>query len=311
MLLLKDRDVTPMRLYLLAFVLLACLGTPVRAQEIELSTEITMDILTPSQKTYLSEFEQKILDYVNNHRWTDVEFYGDRIPVRMSINFLSGTDAGEFTAQVVVDGQRRIWKDGRPTQLTSLMFRIMDAKWTFSYLQGQPFVHDEYQYNEIASFIDFYMYLALGMDFDSYEPLQGSPYYQKAITIAQRSQSSRNAAEWQGQSNQYSRLNFINEVLNAQYEKFREGLYWYYYEGLDFLETEKDFARRAIAKALENLAEILARTGTRSLLLTMWLEAKNSEFCKLLEGYPDRTKVMNLMAQVDPARQQVYKQCTF
>ncbi len=300
-----------MRIILLSLLILTAAGMPLRAQEILLSTEVTMDILTPSQKTYIGEFEQKLNDYVNSHRWTDVEFYGDQIPVRMSVNFQSGTDAGDFTAQVVIDGQRRIWKDGRPTQLTSLMFRIMDTKWSFSYLQGQPFVHDEYQYNDITSFIDFYMYLALGMDFDSYEPLAGSPYYQKALTIAQRSQSSRNAGEWQGQSNQYSRMNFISELMNAQYERFREALYWYYYEGLDFLETEPEFARRAVAKALEKIAEILARTGSRSLLLTMWLEAKSSEFCRLLEGYTDRPKLMKLMIQVDPARQQVYQKCAF
>lgn len=300
-----------MRRILLAIFLLSTLTGTLSAQEIDLMTEVTMDALTPSQKTYLAKFEEKVKDYVNMHRWTDVEFYGDQIPVRMSINFLSGTDAGEFTAQVVVDGQRRLWKDGRPLQMTSLMFRIMDSKWAFSYQQGQPFVHDEYQYNDITSLLDFYMYIALGLDFDSYEPLAGSPYYQKALTIAQRSQSSRNAGEWQGQSNQYSRMNFLNELLNAQYERFREALYWYYYEGLDFLETEPEFARRAIAKALEKIGDLLSRTGSRSLVLTMWLEAKANEFCAKLEGYPDRAKVMKLMMQVDPARQQIYQKCSF
>ncbi len=284
---------------------------PARAQEIELITEVTMDILTPSQKDYLSEFEQKVLDYVNNHRWTEVEFYGDRIPVRMSINFMSGTDGGEFSAQVVVDAQRRIWKDGTPTNETSLILRVMDAQWSFSYIKGQPITHDEYQYNDIASFLDFYMYLILGMDFDSYEPLAGSEYYQTALTIAQRSQTSRQAGEWQGQSNQYSRMNFISELMNAQNEQFREALYWYYYEGLDFLPTEPEFAQRAIHKALEKVADVLARTSRRSILLNMWLEAKSSEFCKLLEGYAKRDKIMNVMAQVDPARQQVYRNCTF
>jgi hypothetical protein len=291
------------------FLLLPLLS--VRGQEIELMTEVTMEILTPAQKDYLAEFEQKVLDYVNTHRWTDVEFYSDRIPVRMSINFTSGTDAGEFSAQVVVDAQRRIWQDGRPLQETSLILRVMDAQWSFSYIKGQPITHDDYQYNDIASFIDFYMYLILGMDFDSYEPLAGTPYYQKALTVAQRSQTSRQAGEWQGQSNQYSRMNFISELLNAQNEGFREALYWYYYEGLDFLRTEKEFAQRAIHKALENIADVLARTSRRSILLNMWLDAKSNEFCKVLEGYAQRAKIMNVMAQVDPARQQIYKNCTF
>ncbi|HOJ03047.1 MAG TPA: DUF4835 family protein [Bacteroidota bacterium] len=281
------------------------------AQEIDFTAEVTMDALSPSQKDYLSEFRQRLMDYVNDHRWTDVEFYGDRIPVRMSINFISGTDGGEFSAQVVVDAQRRTWKDGRPTQATSLILRIMDPKWSFNYIKGTPFVHDEYQYNEIVSFIDFYIYLILGIDFDSYEPLQGSPYYQKALNVAQRSQTGRQAQEWRGQSNQYSRLNFIAELLNAQYENFRSSLYWYYYEGLDFIETDKDLAQKAISRALEDLVEILNRTSARSLLLTMWLEAKSSEFCKLLDGYSNRGKVMSALVTADPARSEVYRQCMF
>ncbi|MDX9758356.1 MAG: DUF4835 family protein [Bacteroidota bacterium] len=291
--------------------LVLALAVPAAAQEIELTTEVTMDILTPSQKDYLADFEQKLKTYVNDHRWCDVEFYGDRIPVRMSINFLSGTDAGEFSAQLVVDAQRRTWKDGRPTQLTSLTFRVMDAKWSFSYIKGTPFVHDEYQYNEITSLIDFYMYVVLGMDFDSYEPLMGTPYYSRALTIAQRSQTSRQAQEWQGQSNQYSRMNLVSELLNAQYEKFREAMYWYFYEGIDFIETDKEMAQKAIAKSIELVGDILARSNARSLLLTMWLESKASDFCKLLEGYAQRPRLMNLMSQVDPARQQIYRQCAF
>lgn len=295
--------------YLIFSLLIVIASSPLRAQEIDLTTEMTMDILTPSQKDYLGDFEQKLKEYVNNHRWCDIEFYGDRIPVRMSVNFLSGTEAGEYTAQVVVDAQRRTWKEGRPTQMTSLIFRAMDPKWSFSYIKGTPFVHDEYQYNEIASFIDFYMYVILGMDFDSYEPLMGTPYYSKALTIAQRSQSSRQMGEWQGQSNQYSRMNLISELLNAQFEKYREALYWYFYEGIDFIETDREMAQNALAKAVENVADILARSNARSVLLTMWLESKSSELCKLLEGYKDRPRLMNLMAQVDPARQQVYRQC--
>jgi len=290
-------------------VLLLTLSSP--AQEIELTVDMTMDVLTPSQKDYLSEFRQNILDYVNDYRWTDVDFYGDQIPVRMSINFTSGTDGGEFAAQVVIDAQRRIWKDGRPTQATSLMFRILDTRWSFNYIKGTPFIHDDFQYNEIVSFIDFYMYLALGMDFDSYEPLQGSTWYQKALTIAQRSQTERQAQEWRGQSNVYSRMNFITELLNPQFEKFRTALYWYYYEGLDFLETDPNPAQRAIGRALEDIADILARTSGRSLVLTMWLEIKSNEFCRLLDGYGDRAKIMNILMSADPPRSEVYRQCAF
>lgn len=280
-------------------------------QEIQLTLEITKDILSTSQRDYLEDFENKVRNYVNDHRWTNVDFAGDKIPVTFSINFLSGTDGGEFTAQVVVASNRRTYVDGRPTQASSLVLRIMDPKWSFTYIKGQPFYHDEFQFNDITSFIDFYIYLAIGLDFDSMEPLQGTSYYQKAMNIAQRSQSSGRSAEWQGSTNQFSRINFLSELQNAVFDNFRTALYWYYYEGIDFMTTDKDMAQRAVARALENIMDVLARGGTRSLLLSMWLEIKSPEFCTLLDGYPQRVQLMNNMIQIDPVRAETYRRCNF
>jgi len=281
------------------------------SQEIRLSLDITMDKLSSSQRDYLQEFQSKLTAYVNEHKWTDAEFYGDIIPVTMSINFLSGTEGGEYSAQVAIASQRRIFIDGRPTENTSLILRVLDPRWSFTYIQGQPLYHDEYQFNDITSFVDYYMFVILGLDFDSMELMQGTTYYQRAATIAQRSQSSNRASEWQGQLNQYSRMNLIGEMQNAQYESFRTAIYWYYYEGLDYMATEKESAQTSIARALENIADALARTSGRALVLSSWLESKSSEFCTLLEGYTRKAQLMNTLIQVDPPRAEVYRRCNF
>lgn len=300
-----------MKRFIPVICLLVLAGAHAPAQEIDLSLEITMDYLSPSQQEYLAEFQSRLMPYVNEHRWTNVEFMGDKIPVRMSINFLSATESGEYTAQVVIVSERRIFEDGRPTPATSLLLRLNDPKWTFTYTKGQPFYHDEFQFSDLTSCIDFYIYIALGMDFDSMELMQGTPYYQKALAIGQRSQSTNRAAEWQGSLGQYSRMNFLSELQNATYEGFRSALYWYYYEGVDFLATEKDQAQKSIAQALEDVADALTRSNGRSLLLSMWLEAKSEEFCGMLDGYVNRPQIMNLLLQADPPRGEKYRRCSF
>jgi hypothetical protein len=294
---------------LISFLMAAGISS---AQEIELTVEKPgMDALTPSQKDYLADFQSKVSAYVNEHRWTDVDFYGDKIPVTLNINFISGTDGGDFTAQVAFISQRRIYEDGRPTQKSSLILRLMDTKWAFSYIKGQPFYHDEFQFNSITSFLDFYMYVVVGLDFDSMEYMMGTTYYQKAFQIYQRSQSSSSQSEWQGTSNQYSRNNLISELMNGQFENFRSAMYWYYYEGIDFMATEKDEAKKSVAKALELIADLLVRTNIRSIILNLWLESKASEFCTLLEGYPKRAQLMSIMLQADPQRVEQYRKCNF
>jgi hypothetical protein len=281
------------------------------AQEITLTLEARSERLTPSQRDYLSEFTQKIMTYVNERRWTDTDFRGDKIPVNMQLDFLTGSDGGEFSAQVVIVSQRRLWEDGRPTPNSAMIFRTIDAKWSFSYYKGQPLFFDEFQFEDLRSFIDFYMYMIIALDYDSYELMAGTPYYQKASMIAQRSQSSTRSAEWLGTSNQYSRMNFLGEIQNAQFESFRTALYWYFYEGLDFMATEKEDAQKAVAKSIEDIADALTRTNARSLILTMWLESKSNEFCTLLDGYAEKKKLMTLMMQADPSRSEVYRRCSF
>lgn len=296
-------------------VLAACVlfvaTVPARAQEIQASVEVITDQLNPALKEYLSDFKQKVETYVNDFRWTDVDFNGDRIPVTVSINFLSGSPSGDFTAQIVVVSQRRVYEDGRPTEKTSLISRFLDPKWSFAYQQGQPFYHDQFQFNDLTSLLDFYMYVVIGMDFDSMEPLQGTPWFQRAATIGQRAQSTNRASEWVGAQNSYSRMNLVNELQNANYEPFRSALYWYYYEGLDFLVTEKEEAQKSIARGLGDIADILQRINTRSILLTMWLESKSSEFCSLLDGFGGKPALMTRLMQVDAVRAETYRRCSF
>jgi uncharacterized protein DUF4835 len=300
-----------MKTILAAVALLVLLALPGKAQEIDLTLEVTMDALSPSVRDYLEEFSTQVEKYVEDHRWTNIEFHGDRIPVNMQINFTSGSEAGDFTAQIVVVSQRRMFNNGRPTQNSTLIFRALDPAWSFAYNKGIPMVHDEYQFNEIASVLDFYIYFVIGLDFDSMELLQGTPYYQKALLAAQRSQSSQRQSEWRGSINQYSRMNLISEIMNAKYVNFRNALYWYYYEGLDFLATEPKPAKNSIAKALQFVAGVVSESTAQSIILTMWLESLSSSFCMNLEGYTDRKQLMTLLAQVDPQRADTYQQCGF
>ncbi len=292
-------------------VILIATTSPVRAQEIQASVEVLTDQLTPALKEYLSDFKQKVEQYINDFRWTDVDFNGDRIPVTVSINFLSGSPSGDFSAQIVVVSQRRVYEDGRPTEKTSLISRFLDPKWSFRYQQGQPFYHDQFQFNDLTSLLDFYMYVVIGMDFDSMEPLQGTPWYQRAATIGQRAQSTDRAGEWVGAQNSFSRMNLVTEFRNANYEPFRSSLYWYYYEGIDFLVTEKDEAQKSIARGLSDIADILQRINTRSILLTMWMESKSSEFCTVLDGFGGKAALMTRLMQVDNVRAETYRRCSF
>ncbi len=296
-------------LFLLLFIAAISAGHRASAQEIQLDLTVTKDALSPSVRDRLIEFDGHIRKYIEEFRWTSIEFHQDLIPVSIQINFTSGTESGEFTAQIAVFSSRRLYVDGRKTDNSTLIFKIMDPNWSFLYNKDIPLTHNEYQFSEVGSLLDFYMYFIVGLDFDSMEPLQGTPYYQKALIAAQRSQNSSRANEWRGSINQYSRMNLISEILNAKMESYRLALYWYYYEGLDFITTEPEPAKQSIVKALQFVTKTMTESTSQSILLTQWLEGNAGQFCPNLDGYPDRKLVMQQLEQADPPRAEVYRAC--
>ena len=56
-------------------------------------------------------------------------------------------------------------------------------------------VHDELTFEALTGFIDYYAYMMLGYDFDSFAELGGSDYFAKAQDVVDLAQSS-NAIGW-------------------------------------------------------------------------------------------------------------------
>ena len=100
------------------------------------------------------------------------------------------------------------------------MLRLFDDSWEFTYVKNQPLLHDETRFDALTSFLNFYMYLVLGYDFDSYSPpLSGTPYFQRAITICGQAQGSPKGWE-RTDPPTYSKYSFIEELNYLEYSEF-------------------------------------------------------------------------------------------
>ncbi|CUS86217.1 protein of unknown function (DUF4835) [Candidatus Kryptonium thompsonii] len=55
--------------------------------------------------------------------------------------------------------------------------RIFDDKVEFFYDKNAPLYHDEFRFDPLLSLIDFYMYIVIGYDFDTYEPFGGTEFF--------------------------------------------------------------------------------------------------------------------------------------
>ncbi len=271
------------------------------AQEINATVTLNYDALSGTNRQNVANLGPAIQDYINSYQWTGQQFNGPKIPVTLNIYLLSAS-GGVYNAQAFIGSQRPIYKSSS----MSPMLRIMDNSWQFTYTQGQPLLHDQFHFNSLTGFIDYYMYVVLGFDYDSYNPMGGTKYFQDASNIVAQGQNSSYAQGWQpSSSGTYSRYALVNEVLSGKYDIFRKSFYEYEYNGIDLLSTERDTAQANIAKAMTNIANLVLQSGSRSTLIRVFFDAKYQEIASSLQGYPDKG-ILQKLAIVDQAHQATY-----
>ncbi len=277
------------------------------AQEIDCTVTVTADALPTSDRVNVQNLGTDIQNYINSYRWTGEDFKGPKIKVTMTISLMSesstpSTSGQVYTAEAFVASQRPVYKSSD----NSPMFRVLDNSWQFVYQKDQPLHHDEFHFDPLAGFVDYYMYVVLGFDYDSYDPLGGTKFFQRASNIVAQAQNSDYSQGWQsGGGGTYSRSGLVTDVLSGKYEIFRKAFFEYQYNGIDLLSTEKDTAQTVIANSLDKIANLVIQSGVRSALVKAFFDAKYLEIADALKDYPDKG-ILQKLSIADQSHQSTY-----
>lgn len=243
------------------------------AQEFNCDVTINTERLEGNSFGYLNNFGQVIKDYINDYKWSEQDFEEEeRIVCQIQIAFITGTSDFTFSAEVVFQMQRPIYN----TISNSTTLLLNDDTWQFDYPEGRTLVHDDLQFDALTSFIDFYMYLLLGYDFDTFSEGGGDPYYTEAQNILNLAQSSSAIGWTRATNNRRNRNVLISDLNSSSYDSFRSALYQYHRQGLDrFVDNPKE-ARENILQALKSIRE-LKRRSSSNFIFDIFFDSKFRE----------------------------------
>ena len=291
------------RLIALATVSLV-LSFQAAAQEIDCDITFTnLQTLQSESRENLNDFLPQLKQYVNSYRWTKVDIGNAKIKCAFNISLQTAPTTNHYTTQVFIGSQRPIFKEGRNTA----ELRIIDNQWEFDYTRNQSLIHQDNHFDPLLSFVDFYINLIIGYDFDSYKAGDGTPYFQKAMDIANLARGSGAAGRgWDlAPQGNFSRAQLVDELLNPKFQDFREAVFRYHYRGLDERHKDTTRARKNILGALERIAKVRDKINTPSLVIRTFFDTKYQEIAEVFEGDPDAT-VFEKLIKIDPSHEQAY-----
>ena len=287
--------------FLASIVCLSFIPSPSHTQELDCTVRVNYESIPTANKDLLLNFESEVRDYINNFRWGN-DNLEERITCTFDINIQSVIGQDRYSAQVFIGSSRPIYNG---TQ-NSAVVRLLDDAWEFTYVRGRPMNHSPYTFNDLASFLDFYAYMILGFDYDTYDNLNGTPFFQKASDIVNLARGTGGRG-WQQAKSGYSRLQIIEEIMNAKFAPVRSASFKYHFAGLDSLATSRTRAYENIIDAIMMIDEVKRTADPRNQIIKLFFDTKFREIAELFLDYSDPAIYLNL-AQVDPSHQTIYEE---
>jgi hypothetical protein len=287
---------------------LACvvLLSTVRGQELNCSVQIlSPTIQGTTEKRIFENLQQAIFEFMNNTRWTTDQYKPEeRIECGLVITITDKISMDEFKATLQITSTRPVYK----TSYKSRVFNHNDVDFQFRYLEFQPLEFSRSLHtSNLTSVLAFYAFMILGVDYDSFSPTGGTPYFQNAQQVVNNAQ---NAIErgWKGFESQRNRYWLVQNMMDGVYLPIRNAMYKYHMEGLDKMYQDAVSGRSAIADAIVSL-KVVHGDKPLSFPLQLFFQAKSDEIVNIFSAsFPEeKNRVLNVLNEIDPGNSQKYQ----
>ena len=270
------------------------------ATEFNCEVDVNSDKVNTTNKDIFNDLKQAVNEYMNTTKWTNATFgTNEKIYCKLLITLSSWDDAtGLMKGDLQIQSQRPVYN----SSYTTALINFKDTKVNFTYESGQQLVFSELEMEDnLTAILNFWAYMILALDFDSFELNGGDPYYEKADQIVRMAQSSCESG-WKAFEDNNNRSAVLSAFTDKATSPIRQMLYDYHRMGLDQMAVTVDKGRSAITHTLENLAKIYD-VAPMSICLTMFKDAKLDELINIYSkaNTSEKEAVYEMLYQVFPS----------
>ena len=289
-----------------AILLVLTLLGSLRAQELRCTVSVNYQKLMTTTQAYESSdkkvfdnMKQAVEDFLNARRWTNLEMeQTEQLDCTLSLILTERTSATDFKGQISVQLRRPVYN----SNYTSGLFNYMESgDFAFSYNDSQPLDYDMNTfYSNLSSVLSYYVYIMLGIYFDSYGMNGGEQFYEVAHNICQAAENS-GFKGWRSSEGAKARYWFMENHTNSAYTALHTAYYQYHRLGLDMMTKDQPQARLAIINALQSL-QTVHKTKPNLLSVQQFVDVKISELVSIFSPAPpeEQKQVYDLVKAISP-----------
>ena len=271
------------------------------AQELRCNVEVNSQQIEGTNKSVFESLQEAMNNYMNETKFTNATFSpNEKIECRLFLTVAEYNDD-----RIKGDLQIQLSRPVYNSTYTTTLFNFRDSKVEFDYREGDPLVFNENtEESNLIAILDYYAYLLLALDFDSFSPNGGQPYFDRASSIVQQMQSSGEVG-WRTFEDTKNRAAVLSSYTDANTSGMRKLLYDYHRRGLDEMVTAPDKGRAVITESLNELKGVYAN-APMSVALSIFRDSKLDELVNVYSKAPqtERESVYDLLQPIYPTESQ-------
>ena len=299
---------------LFTIIMFSCAVHLLDAQELAASITIQSNkVDNQVDPKIFPQLQIQLKDFINQRKWSNDAFSSEeKIDCSFYITIESVVAPGIYDAKLSIVSNRPIHN----ASYSSSVLNMQDAKFTFKYQLSQPIEFNENRIqgadpleSNLTATIAYYIYIILGLDYDSFAPKAGMPYYNKALSIVYNAPEGSGISGWKSYDGQRNRYILIDNLTKSGNDKVHDVIYSYYREGLDQLTEKPELAKSNILNALINLQD-MNEGAVSGMLIPILMQAKFSEIAGIFSKSDKATRkqLLTTLSFLDIANINKYKE---
>ncbi len=267
---------------------------------------------TVDKKIFVT-LQTQLNNLMNNRKWTNSSFQpNEKITCSFILNIESILETNVYKASLTIQAARPVYN----TSYQAAIVNYIDADVAFKYVEFQPIEFNENRVQgtdaaaaNLTAVFAYYAYMIIGLDFDSFSPKGGEPYYRRAQNIVNNAPEGNNISGWRvfdGSRNRY----WLNEnLINTRYNVIHDIIYSYYRSGLDNMFEKEADARVSLLQALSQL-QAFNKENANTMILQFFMQGKAEELIGLFKKgtVEQKERAAAILSEIDVINASRYRQ---
>lgn len=299
------------------FLILICVtGIAFSLKSQELLARITVNasrVGSQVDKKVFQTLQSGLTTFLNNRKWSaDNVQPNERIVCNFLLNIIQAQEGNVYKASLTVQAARPVYNTSYETPLVN----FLDENLVFRYIEFQPIEFNDTRVSGTDALVSnltatfaYYVYMILGLDYDSFVLRGGDPYFQKAQAIVNNAPEGRDISGWRAFDGLRNRYWLTENLTTNRYALVHDAIYNYYRKGMDFMYENETDGRNAILNAL-NLFNTLNNDIPNTMIVQFFFQGKTNEIVRVFKkaAPPDKSRAQEMLMRLDITNANTYKQ---